>query len=156
MWYQFFAFCEARKFGNQRVSFFDVELKEKKTLTLNLPDWVSVEAWDGYLEMRLKIKRPLTKRAGEMALRRLDQLRQKGWDPSMVLDQSTFMCWQGLYPLKADYDSEKADVKTFDAMRRDASVAAIRRTVESYNQMGRNLHGASPQRNKRIGDGGVH
>jgi hypothetical protein len=125
-------------------------------LNLNLPQWLSVEAWDGYLEMRRVIKKPLTRRAALMALRRLDDLRLKGFDPSMVLDQSTFMCWQGLYPLKEDRDGERADRKTFDAIRRDASKDAIRRTVEGYHKMGRDVHGVEPQGNKRIGDGGVH
>ncbi len=123
---------------------------------LNLPEWLSVEAWEGYIEMRQKIKKPMTKRAMLMALRRLNELRCKGWDPSMVLDQSTFMCWQGLYPLKEDRDGDKATPKTFDAIRRESSVSAIQRVVGSYHKVGRNLHGTLPQGNKRIGDGGIH
>jgi hypothetical protein len=125
-------------------------------LNLNLPEWLSVEAWDGYLEMRQLKKKPLTKRAALMALRKLNELRLEGFDPGMVLDQSTFMCWMGLFPLKGQDDGERASRKTFDAIRRETSVDAIRRTVESYNQVGRDVHGTKPQGNKRIGDGGVH
>ena len=123
---------------------------------LNLPEWLSKDAWDGYIEMRKAIKKPLTKRAALTALRRLNELRLTGYDPAAVLDQSTFMCWRGLFPLKGNGDGDGASRKTFDAMRRDASVAAIRRTVASYNQVGGNVHGAEPQRNKRLGDGRVH
>ena len=125
-------------------------------LNLNLPEWLSIEAWDGYIEMRSLKKKPLTKRAALMALRRLNELRLDGNDPGMVLDQSTFYCWTGLFALKGQADGDGASRKTFDAIRRESSVSAIRRTVESYNQVGGDVHGAKPQGNKRIGDGGVH
>jgi hypothetical protein len=123
---------------------------------LNLPEWLGIEAWEGYIEMRAKIKKPLTKRSAVMALRTLNELRLQGYDPSMVLDQSTFMCWRGLFPLKENRDGDGASRKTFDAIRRETSVAAIRRTVASYNKVGGDVHGTKPQGNKRIGDGGVH
>lgn len=123
---------------------------------MQLPTWLSEEAWDGYVEMRTKIKKPMTERAKKMAVRRLDELRCKGWDPSMVLDQSTFMCWQGLYPLRGDFDGDKADRKTFDSIRRDSSFGAIQRTVAGYKQVGSNLFGTPPQGSKRGGNGGIH
>lgn len=126
------------------------------TFNLNLPEWLSIEAWEGYIEMRKEIKKPLTRRAAITALRRLNEMRLEGHDPSQVLDQSTFMCWRGLFPLKGNADGDGASRKTFDAIRRDNSVSAIRRAVESYNQVGGNVHGAKPQGNKRIGDGGIH
>lgn len=123
---------------------------------MDLPEWISKEAWDGYVEMREKIKKPLTERAKKMAVRRLDELRRKGWDPSMVLDQSTFMDWQGLYPLREDRDGDGATRKTFDAIRRDSSIAAIGRVGQSYLQMGGTPQRALPGGNKRGGHGGVH
>lgn len=126
------------------------------TFNLNLPEWLSIEAWDGWLEMRTKIKKPVTKRAALMAIRKLNKLRLDGHDPSMVLDQSTFMCWQDLYAPKENFDGERASRKTFDAIRREASVDAIKKVVGSYNKVGGDIHGAPPQGNKRVGHGGVH
>lgn len=121
-----------------------------------LPEWVSIEAWDGYLEMRKTIKKPLTERGKKLALGKLNDLRRQGFDPSMVLDQSTFMSWQGLFPIKGERDGDGASRKTFDAIRRDSSVSAIQRVLGGYHKVGGDIHGTLPQGNKRLGDGGVH
>lgn len=62
-----------------------------------MPDWVPIEAWAGYLEMRKKIRKPMTPRAEQLAINTLDKLRQQGQDVAAVLDQSTLNSWQGLF-----------------------------------------------------------
>ena len=64
-----------------------------------LPSWIDVEAWDGFVEMRKQIKAPLTKRAANLTLRKLEDLRMEGYDPTEVLDQSTQRCWRGVFPV---------------------------------------------------------
>jgi hypothetical protein len=79
-----------------------------------IPDWLPLEAWAGYREMRTKTKKPLTDRAATMALRRLSELRDQGHDPGTVLDQSTLHCWQDLYPIRPErvetYDRDRITV----------------------------------------------
>lgn len=125
-------------------------------LNLNLPEWLSLEAWTGYIEMRNARKRPLTRRAAVIALRKLNGMRLEGQDPSQVLDQSTFMGWIGLFPLKGNTDGDGASRKTFDEIRRDNSSTAIRRAIDSYRQVGEDAHGAKPQGNKPVRDVGLH
>ncbi len=67
---------------------------------MELPEWIPKEAWDGWVAMRKEQKKALTERAKKMAIRRLAELRNQGWDPGMVLEQSEFCCWKGLFPLK--------------------------------------------------------
>lgn len=67
---------------------------------IDLPDWIPVEAWDGWLEMRRAKKCPPTARAMTLAIRDLDRLRAEGDDPEAVLDQSTVNGWRGLFRLK--------------------------------------------------------
>lgn len=67
-----------------------------------LPDWVTKEAWDGYVEMRNRIRAPLTDRAKAIEIKTLDRLRAEGHDPAAVLDQSTQKSWRGLFGLKDD------------------------------------------------------
>lgn len=62
-----------------------------------LPEWLPSEAWAGYVEMRKKIKKPMTDRAVTLAINTLDKLRQQGQDIAAVLDQSTLNSWQGLF-----------------------------------------------------------
>ena len=66
-----------------------------------LPDWMPLKAWDGWLEMRRGKKCPATPRALELAVKKLADLRAQGHDPEVILDQSTMMGWQGLFPVKA-------------------------------------------------------
>lgn len=67
---------------------------------MTLPEWIDSEAWDGYEEMRRKIRKPMTDRARSMAVRELERLKADGYDPNAVLDQSTFNSWQGLFELR--------------------------------------------------------
>jgi hypothetical protein len=67
-----------------------------------LPDWIPVDAWGGYLDMRKKIKRPMTDRAISLAIGTLDRLRVDGNDPGAVLDQSTMNAWQGLFAVRIE------------------------------------------------------
>jgi hypothetical protein len=65
-----------------------------------LPAYIDPEAWDGYVEMRRAIKKPLTKRAAVSLLCNLQELKDKGHDVNAALDQSTFCCWRGVFPAK--------------------------------------------------------
>ena len=65
-----------------------------------LPEWVPTEQWMAYLEMRGKIKKPLTPFARDMALAKLERLRAEGHHPAAVLAQSVFSSYQGLFPVK--------------------------------------------------------
>lgn len=57
----------------------------------------------GWMEMRTRIRKPLTTRATELALKRLNTLAQGDQDlMAAIADQSTMNSWQGFYPLKGD------------------------------------------------------
>ncbi|MDE2104340.1 MAG: hypothetical protein KGL39_44290 [Patescibacteria group bacterium] len=67
-----------------------------------LPDWVPLEAWQEWLAMRRRIRKPLVgPRAARRALTKLDQLRAEGQDLADVLDQSSQNCWTDVYPVHA-------------------------------------------------------
>lgn len=67
---------------------------------MTIPDWIPLDAWEGYVTMRKKIKKPLTERAMGMAVRKLERMFFEGQDIRAVLEQSEFNCWQDLYPVK--------------------------------------------------------
>lgn len=59
--------------------------------------------WNDYLEMRVKIRKPATERAEELALAKLKEL--SGGDKEVarkIVEQSIANSWQGIFPLKAD------------------------------------------------------
>jgi len=66
-----------------------------------LPEWVPASEWEGWLEVRRKLRAPNTARALELAIRELDKLRAAGQSPAEVLEQSTARGWRGLFPLKS-------------------------------------------------------
>ena len=72
-----------------------------------LPGWVCRDSWDGYEEMRRKIRKPLTDRARTLALSELGKLRALGCDPAAVLNQSTLNAWQGLFELRSNGNGHK-------------------------------------------------
>lgn len=76
-----------------------VQKKNPKDEVL-LPDWLPLAEWDGFKEMRNKIKKPMTPRAERMAIGKLEDFRAKGHDPTEILNQSTFSDYQDLYEPK--------------------------------------------------------
>ena len=67
-----------------------------------LPEWVPENEWLAYLEMRRILKKPLTTpHAISLALKKLSDLKEQGYYPVEVLNQSVLNSWQGLFPLKA-------------------------------------------------------
>lgn len=65
------------------------------------------QAFVDYLEMRKQIKKPMTERAVELAIKKLEELSALPFSDSMdndlaiqILNQSVMNSWQGLFPLK--------------------------------------------------------
>lgn len=75
--------------------------KEKKNKEIELPDWLPIDAWNGFLEMRRTIKKPMTDRGKELAIEKLKKLLDAGQNIEAVLNESTMNNWQGLFEIKA-------------------------------------------------------
>jgi hypothetical protein len=74
----------------------------RETTTPVLPDWMPLENWRGFAEMRQRMKAALTPRAIAIAIKKLDALRAQGNDPAEVLDQSVVNGWKGIFPVKSE------------------------------------------------------
>lgn len=69
-----------------------------------------MENWNGFCEMRKKIKKPLTDRAAKMILNELERLAPgDNHTKGLILDQSVKRCWQDVYPLKGDQSAGGTD-----------------------------------------------
>lgn len=74
-----------------------------------LPDWVPEIDWKDWLLMRKAKRNSPTPRAKELAVEDLEELRDKGFDPSEVLKNCIKKGWSGIYPPKkeiADHGEE--------------------------------------------------
>lgn len=78
-----------------------------------LPDWIPVDNWNAWLEVRKKMKAPNTVRALELSVKKLESLKAEGQDPALVLDQSIERGWRGLFGVK----QSKEDVQKVGAER---------------------------------------
>lgn len=67
---------------------------------IEIPSWIPADAWAGYVEMRKKVKKPMTDRAAELRIADLDKFRVAGFDIAAILDQSTANNWTDLYEPK--------------------------------------------------------
>lgn len=66
-----------------------------------IPDWIPIEAWQGFLDMRKSIKKPLrTERQNILIINKLGELKKQGENIEGVLNQSTMNSWQSVYAVK--------------------------------------------------------
>ena len=65
-----------------------------------VPDWVPQPAWDDFVGSRVEMKKPLTSRAQEILLKRLDGWRERGLDIEEALNAATVNRWQGVFEPK--------------------------------------------------------
>jgi hypothetical protein len=81
--------------------------KNLKTPTpFSLPGWISQKAWNGYLEMRKKKKNLPTDHAMKLAIKELEKLKNQGFTPEAVLNQSILNGWTGLFPIKSQANNK--------------------------------------------------
>lgn len=76
-----------------------------------LPDWVPDSDWQSFVEMRRTIRKPMTPRAKQLALKKLGDLRTDGHSPEAVLQQSVLNCWQDLFPPKPPPKPARTEVR---------------------------------------------
>lgn len=65
-----------------------------------LPDWIPADAWSAYEESRRRMRKPMTARARELAIAKLDEIRGKGHDVRAVIEASVLNGWTGLFEPK--------------------------------------------------------
>lgn len=64
-----------------------------------LPDYVDVEAWDGFCEMRKAMgsKAPFTEYAKKITLRKLEDFHRQGYDVNHILESAVERGWRGVF-----------------------------------------------------------
>lgn len=77
--------------------------------TFVVPEWVPLDDWNDWLEMRASIKKKPTEHAKELAVKKLATLQEEGHDASEVLQQSTLNSWQDLFPIRVNHADPRAN-----------------------------------------------
>lgn len=65
-----------------------------------LPDWLPKEDWDGFVEMRKRIKAPITPKAAGLIIAELTTIKSAGFDPVASINQSIARAWRGVFPVR--------------------------------------------------------
>jgi hypothetical protein len=73
---------------------------EKKSVSLELPEWLNKTDWNDFVEMRKKLKKPMTDRAVKLMLSKLETMKNKGINTSEVLQKSILANWSDVYEPK--------------------------------------------------------
>jgi hypothetical protein len=101
--------------------------QKEKQAKEKFPDWLPMEQWLGYVDMRKKSRHPLTEYAQKLELKELARLRGEGHDPVTVLEQSIKKTYRGLFAPNAANGNHVPPPE--DALEREKRKDAERRRV---------------------------
>lgn len=127
--------------------------KEKQAVEWPLiPSWIEKKAWDGFFAMRTRIKKPLTPRAVELAIMKLEKFKDRGFSVKEILEQSDFNEWQDLYepkPTGGAWNGKRAGGAKGTDNRgtesgRPGSAAAADEANAAFRKFGAKIPGVTP------------
>jgi hypothetical protein len=75
--------------------------KRIRVLELNLPEWLPIDEWNGWIEMRVKMRKAATDLAKKYAIEELDALRISGQNVREVIRKAITKNWLSFYAVNA-------------------------------------------------------
>jgi len=105
------------------------ESKVKNTIGVEIPEWISKETWDAFVEMRKVIKKPMTDRAMTLMVGKLEKLKYLGQNVTEVLNQSILNNWSDVYEVRGKDGNtgryNQKDTRSFRDREIDAEAESI-------------------------------
>ena len=114
--------------------------REEKTNYVATPQIVSRTNWLAFVEMRKKIRKPLTDRGANLIIKKLERLQAEGDNPDQVIEQSIMHDWAGVFELR----KEKSNGKSFAEKRSEKSATAINTVLDRFEKAPRPIQRALP------------
>jgi uncharacterized protein YdaU (DUF1376 family) len=76
------------------------------------PEWMPLETWRAFIEMRKKIKKPPTEKAVELLIAKLKKFKDAGQDVQAILEKSITSNWQDVFEIKENksFAQQAADI----------------------------------------------
>ena len=78
-----------------------------------LPQWVNLETWNAFMEVRHIKKAPPTDQALKRILSKLTRLKAEGYDPEAVLSQSIESGWPGVFPINGKVHQQPRPIQDY-------------------------------------------
>jgi uncharacterized protein YdaU (DUF1376 family) len=72
------------------------------TIVAVVPDWIPLETWEAFIQMRKRIGKPATDYAMKLLVAKLDRFRSNGQDIKAVLEKSITSSWQDVFEIKGN------------------------------------------------------
>ena len=72
-----------------------------------LPDWLDKDTWTAFLDMRKRIKKPMTDHAQNLMIGKLEKLKTAGHDIKALLDKSIVNSWLDVYEPKVPVQQQR-------------------------------------------------
>lgn len=91
--------CSADSTSPSPSPSFSKNKKKAAIAPIVLPDWMPVETWGAFLEMRKKIKKPPTDKAIELLISKLEKFKANGQSVQAVLEKSITSNWQDVFEI---------------------------------------------------------
>ena len=91
----------------------ETETEKKATdVAFELPDWIPLETWNAFIDMRKRIKKPATDFAKKLIVGKLEKFKNQGQDVVAILEKSITSGWQDVFELKENktFDQQAADI----------------------------------------------
>lgn len=76
--------------------------KENAQPRFAIPPWIERKTWDGYEEMRRRMRKPMTDHARELAVERLAAMAEKGHNPTDIINSTILNGWTGFFEPKGE------------------------------------------------------
>jgi hypothetical protein len=72
-------------------------VKNKTVKEFILPDWIPQQLWDDFVENRKANKSPMTDKAKNIAVKKLDGFRQEGYDIVAIIEETILNNWKSIF-----------------------------------------------------------
>ena len=92
----------------------------KKETVVSLPDGFPIETWLAFVDMRKKLKKPMTDHAMKLMIGKLEKMKEAGQDVKAVLEQSITKSWSDVYDVK----QQQTFTKSFDVVHQTTPTPA--------------------------------
>ena len=97
------------------------------TFKVQAPDWLDSILFNDFLEHRKKLRKPMTERAKEIFVRKVDNLRSKGFDPTELIETAIERGWQTVFEPKDENKSKKITYESVEKVCRRCNSTDWRR-----------------------------
>lgn len=115
--------------------------KDATEVAFVVPDWIPLDTWSAFIEMRKKIKKPPTDYALKLIVDKLVKFKANGQDVKLVLEKSITSGWQDVFEIKANPadiarvtvpPSKKADEALIKILEDEKKAAPIPDSVREF------------------------